>query len=183
MGAAFLGSATESRAQGGLAWTSDNGLRVVTREQTLTTPRRLGAAVRPSRRPVKQARKRSSSAVQKAAYVPDAKPAAPSGNLSGGSGIRWAANSGCLASNLRTAIAHLAANYGHVTVNSTCRSQRHNRRVGGARRSYHLTGNAADIRIRGNVRGALAYLSGHIGGMKHYGGGLFHIDNGPKRRF
>ncbi len=180
IGAAMFGTATDGRAQG-LEWTSTNGLRAIEREQTLTAPRKLGAAVRPSPRPVKQVRKRKSSTVQKAAYIPDTKPAAPSGSLSGG--VRWVANSGCLASNLRGVIAHLAANFGHVTVNSTCRSHRHNRRVGGAPRSHHLTGNAADVRIRGNVRGALAYLRGSVGGLKHYGGGLFHIDNGPKRRF
>ena len=59
--------------------------------------------------------------------------------------------------------------------------RRHNRRVGGARRSWHLTGNAADIRIWGNVRAAARYLRSVAGGYKHYGGGLFHIDTGPRR--
>jgi len=48
-------------------------------------------------------------------------------------------------------------------------------------RSYHLTGDAADIRIWGNVRGAARYLRTVVGGYKHYGGGLFHIDTGPRR--
>jgi uncharacterized protein YcbK (DUF882 family) len=68
-----------------------------------------------------------------------------------------------------------------VTVNSTCRSTARNRAVGGAGHSYHLTGNAADIRIRGNIRAAAVYLRGAAGGFKHYGGGLFHIDTGPHR--
>jgi uncharacterized protein YcbK (DUF882 family) len=81
---------------------------------------------------------------------------------------------------LRGIIAGVAS-FGSVTVNSTCRSTARNRAVGGAGHSYHLTGNAADIRIRGNIRAAAVYLRGAAGGFKHYGGGLFHIDTGPHR--
>lgn len=109
--------------------------------------------------------------------------AAPRPSLSGG-GIAWRANSGCLASNLRSIVSSVAANYGAVTVNSTCRSARHNRRVGGARKSWHLTGNAVDFRVATSAVGRLfAHLRGMVGGIKHYGGGRFHIDNGPKRTF
>ncbi len=103
--------------------------------------------------------------------------------LGGGGGIRWAASSGCLNGTLRSVVAQVAANYGSVTVNSTCRSRRHNARVGGAHRSHHLTGNAVDFRVRGNYRGVVAFLrsQGGVGGIKHYGGGLFHIDTGPRR--
>ncbi len=103
--------------------------------------------------------------------------------LGGGGGIRWAASSGCLNSTLRSVVAQVAANYGSVTVNSTCRSRRHNARVGGAHRSHHLTGNAVDFRVRGNARGLYAFLrsQGGVGGVKHYGGGLYHIDTGPRR--
>jgi len=102
-------------------------------------------------------------------------------SITGGSGVRWVARSGCLNGRLKAAIYHVAQNYGRVRVNSTCRSRRHNRRVGGARRSWHLSGNAADIRIWGNVRRAARYLRSVAGGYKHYGGGLFHIDAGPRR--
>jgi uncharacterized protein YcbK (DUF882 family) len=95
--------------------------------------------------------------------------------------VTWLASAGCLDGSLKAAIYHVAANYGSVTVNSTCRSAAHNRRVGGAPRSKHLTGEAADIRIYGNVSGATAYLRSVVGGFKHYGGGLYHIDNGPRR--
>jgi hypothetical protein len=109
---------------------------------------------------------------------------APAPSLSGGGPIRWIANAGCLSAALHNVIAAVAAQFGAVTVSSTCRSHAHNRRVGGARRSYHLTGSAADFRVHGNVRGAYAYLSSsHGGGLKHYGRGLFHIDTGPRRRF
>jgi hypothetical protein len=104
-------------------------------------------------------------------------------SLGGGGGIRWAASSGCLNGTLRSVVAQVAASYGSVTVNSTCRSRRHNARVGGAHRSHHLTGNAVDFRVRGNYRGVVAFLrsQGGVGGVKHYGGGLFHIDTGPRR--
>ena len=57
------------------------------------------------------------------------------------------------------------------------------RAVGGARKSKHLSGDAVDFRVHGNVRAVYAYLrsSGSVGGLKHYGGGLFHIDNGERR--
>jgi hypothetical protein len=104
-------------------------------------------------------------------------------SVSGGGGIRWAASSGCLNSGLRSVVASVASLFGSVNVNSTCRSRGHNRRVGGARQSHHLTGNAVDFRVRGNWRGVWAYLrsSGGVGGLKHYGGGLFHIDTGARR--
>lgn len=106
----------------------------------------------------------------------------PPKSITGGArGVTWVAQAGCLNGRLKAAIYHVARNYGRVRVNSTCRSRRHNRRVGGARRSLHLSGNAADIRIWGNVRAAARYLRQVAGGYKHYGGGLFHIDTGPKR--
>jgi len=46
-----------------------------------------------------------------------------------------------------------------------------------------LTGEAADFRVHGNAGAAYAYLQSAVGGLKHYGGGLFHIDNGPRRSF
>ncbi|MEM7750133.1 MAG: D-Ala-D-Ala carboxypeptidase family metallohydrolase [Pseudomonadota bacterium] len=105
----------------------------------------------------------------------------PKSITGGARGVTWVARKGCLNGRLKAAIYHVARTYGRVRVNSTCRSRRHNRRVGGARRSLHLTGNAADIRIWGNVRAAARYLRGVAGGYKHYGGGLFHIDTGPRR--
>lgn len=108
---------------------------------------------------------------------------APKPALKSTGGIRWVASSSCLNGTLRSVVSQIAANYGSVTVNSTCRSRSRNRRVGGARKSHHLTGNAVDFRVRGNVRAVYAYLRSHsgVGGLKHYGGGLFHIDTGPRR--
>lgn len=107
--------------------------------------------------------------------------AKPKGSLSGG--VRWAASSGCLDAGLKSIVYQIASNYGPVTVNSTCRSRGHNAAVGGAPRSQHLSGNAVDFRVRGNVGAVYAFLrsNGGVGGLKHYGGGLFHIDTGARR--
>jgi hypothetical protein len=106
---------------------------------------------------------------------------APAKSLTGG-GVRWVASASCLNGTLRSVVAQVAS-YGSVTVNSTCRSKSHNAKVGGASKSHHLTGNAVDFRVRGNVGQVYAFLRSHgsLGGVKHYGGGLFHIDTGPRR--
>lgn len=112
-------------------------------------------------------------------YYPEPKA---SKSLSGG-GVRWVASSGCLDGGLKSVVYHVASNFGPVTVNSTCRNKGHNRSVGGAPKSKHLSGDAVDFRVHGNVGAVYAYLksSGSVGGLKHYGGGLFHIDNGERR--
>lgn len=106
----------------------------------------------------------------------------PKKSLTGGS-VRWVASAGCLDSGLKAVLYQVANNFGPLTVSSTCRAKGHNRKVGGAPKSKHLTGDAADFRVHGNVRGVYAFLRSHgsIGGLKHYGGGLFHIDNGDRR--
>jgi hypothetical protein len=97
--------------------------------------------------------------------------------------IKWVASAHCLASPLRSILAEVAALFGAVRVNSTCRSKTHNARVGGASRSYHLTGQAVDFRIAGNPKAVSQFLLGKktVGGLKHYGFGVFHIDTGPRR--
>lgn len=103
-------------------------------------------------------------------------------SVTGGAGrVQWVANSRCVPRRLRNAINYVARNFGRVRVNSTCRSRRHNRRVGGASRSYHLISQAADFRVFGNIGKAARYLRRVVGGYKHYGRGLFHIDTGPRR--
>ncbi len=177
--ATIISAPSESRADSGNEWLkaafakSPPAVRFDQRS-------RLGAYM-----PDTESRKRSKSKrVRTASLGPTPIPSTePPRSATGGGAIHWKASASCLDSNLRAAIEHVAANYGKVRVNSTCRSHRHNRRVGGARRSYHLSGNAADIRVFGNVRTTLAYLRSAVGGLKHYGGGLFHIDTGPRRRF
>jgi hypothetical protein len=139
-------------------------LRLGTLPPRPDTPRKLGPMV-------------ASLGREFVAPAPSAQPP-----LSGGR-IAWVASAACLASPLRAVLTQIAANFGPVRVNSTCRSRRHNARVGGARRSYHLTGNAADFRVAGGVKEVYAFLraSRSVGGLKHYGFGLFHIDTGPRR--
>ena len=104
------------------------------------------------------------------------------GSLSGG-GITWQASSGCVPGQLRGVLNDLAGTFGPVTVTSTCRGRSQNRAAGGAGQSYHLSGEAVDFRVHGSIGAVYAHLSasGSVGGLKHYGGGLFHIDTGPRR--
>jgi len=97
--------------------------------------------------------------------------------------IHWRASAACLAAPLRAVLDRVAAEFGPLTVNSTCRSRRHNARVGGAPRSYHLTGNAVDFRVRDQFGEVLAFLRRMrtVGGVSHYGSGVFHIDTGLRR--
>lgn len=120
-------------------------------------------------------------------FTPTAAPTGSAGpslgpNLSGGGRVRWVASSNCLNGTLQAVVASLSS-LGSVTVSSTCRSHSRNRRVGGARKSHHLTGDAVDFRVRGNVAAVMAALRSNssVGGIKHYGGGLFHVDTGPRR--
>ena len=107
-------------------------------------------------------------------------PSTPKKSLSGGGGVNWVANSSCLNSSLKSLVNEVAQTYGSVTVSSTCRSHSHNQSVGGAPKSYHLTGDAVDFRVHGNVSGAAAFLKSRVGGYKN-DNGLFHIDTGPRR--
>jgi hypothetical protein len=128
------------------------------------------------------ARRRGSNGVQ-VASLGDSYAPKPSFGPSLSGGVTWVAGNSCLDSTLRGVIADVAASYGRVTVSSTCRSRGHNARVGGAKRSHHLTGDATDFRVHGNWGSAYAFLKSHagVGGLKHYGGGLFHIDTGARR--
>jgi uncharacterized protein YcbK (DUF882 family) len=97
--------------------------------------------------------------------------------------VAFNAPSGCLPGALKSAIYAVAQAFGPVTVNSTVRSTRHNRRVGGARGSYHLRCQAVDFRVRGSTQGLFAFLAGRpgVGGIKRYPLGFWHIDTGPRR--
>ena len=132
-----------------------------------------------SKRTAKRARHKKKYK-QVAALSPSHQPKPKS--ITGG-GVRWVASAGCLNGTLKSIVYQVAAKFGPVTVSSTCRSKKRNARVGGARRSQHLSGNAVDFRVHANHRAAYAYLKnlGSVGGYKHYGGGLFHIDVGPRR--
>jgi len=97
--------------------------------------------------------------------------------------IKWLAYPGCVPKSLKKVLVELSERFGNLTVNSTRRSPQHNREVGGAKHSYHLRCQAVDFRLRHNYRTANAFLlrQAAVGGLKHYGGGRFHIDTGPRR--
>ncbi len=142
-----------------------------------TSTKKLGGYAEATE-PVKKKKKGVKVAALGNSYYADEKPKK---SLSGG-GVRWVASSGCLDGGLKSIIYAVAGNYGSVTVSSTCRSKARNRAVGGASRSKHLSGDAADFRVHGNYSGLVAFVrSRGAGGVKHYGGGLFHIDNGDVR--
>ena len=110
--------------------------------------------------------------------------AAKRSSASGGA-VRWGASPSCLDSRLRQVINQVAANFGPVRVNSTCRSRTHNAKVGGAIHSKHLTGDAADFSVSPKSKPAvLGWLRRQpsVGGLKLYADrGHFHIDTGPRR--
>lgn len=74
-----------------------------------------------------------------------------------------------------------------VIVVSGCRSKSHNRRIGGARESYHLRCMAADIIVPGVRKSTLyRYLDRHParGGLGTYCRSAFvHVDIGPRREW
>src|SRR5262249_11000406 len=73
-----------------------------------------------------------------------------------------------LAAPPRGGLLELAEAFGPITVRGPCRSKEVNARVGGAKRSYHLTGNAVDFNMTGNYRAVLAFLKAkqEVGGLK-----------------
>lgn len=71
-----------------------------------------------------------------------------------------------------------------MIINSGCRCEKHNREVGGAPDSYHLTGQAADWRFEPASYTWYVMLSRWSGGFHYYEDkGFVHTDVGPKRRW
>jgi uncharacterized protein YcbK (DUF882 family) len=74
-----------------------------------------------------------------------------------------------------------------VSVTSGCRSQRHNRRIGGARRSLHMRCSAADIRVAGVPRHQVLRVARALPGRGGIGTycrtSVVHIDVGPRREW
>lgn len=99
------------------------------------------------------------------------------------SGVTLNAPWKCVPNKLKVVINQVSRKFGHVTINSTHRSRRKNRRVGGARRSWHIGCRAVDFRVRGRSRGLYRWLRNHpnVGGLKRYRSGFYHIDIGPRR--
>jgi uncharacterized protein YcbK (DUF882 family) len=75
----------------------------------------------------------------------------------------------------------------HLSVTSGCRSLRHNRRIGGARRSLHVRCMAADIRVTGVSEGTLLRyvrrLPGRGGVGTYCRNSVVHLDIGERREW
>jgi hypothetical protein len=84
---------------------------------------------------------------------------------------------GCpaLPSELRGALED-ARSFGVVRIGSVCGGKH-------AHGSYHYRGQAVDFRMLSGVSAAVTHFRSWRGGMKHYGGGLIHLDTGPHRRW
>lgn len=95
--------------------------------------------------------------------------------------------SSCFPSSLRRILRNVANRFGSVHINSGYRSPGHNRRVGGARNSQHVACRAADIKVWGVSKYALARFlrrqpgRGSVGtyGCKSH----VHVDVGPYRNW
>lgn len=93
----------------------------------------------------------------------------------------------CVPWSLKRVLRRVAHRYGDVVVFSTWRSPWHNRRVGGAKRSYHKRCQAVDFTVRGaDMREVFEYVKrqDEVGGHSLYSrarGGHIHIDTGPRR--
>jgi uncharacterized protein YcbK (DUF882 family) len=70
---------------------------------------------------------------------------------------------------------------------SGCRSRAHNRRIGGARESYHLRCMAADIIVPGvskyRLWGHLMHIPGRGGVGTYCRSSFVHLDVGPRREW
>ncbi len=106
--------------------------------------------------------------------------------LSGMVGKRRRAKIGCIPPDLRMLLNTVAWHYGKkVHIQSGYRSKHYNRRVGGARRSFHVSCKAVDIQVSGvnkyNLAKFLKTLPGRGGIGTYCNSSTVHIDVGPER--
>ena len=96
---------------------------------------------------------------------------------------------GCVTKNARlmSALRKVRAKYGRaVVVDSAYRSPAYNRKVRGAKGSYHMSCNALDIYVASVSKDALRTFVRtlpEIGGVGIYASGSIHMDTGPVRNW
>ncbi|HMB09144.1 YcbK family protein [Saliniramus sp.] len=97
--------------------------------------------------------------------------------------VRASTPTECLPHDLKGVLAKVAEEFGAISVQSTHRSPKRNRRAGGAPQSLHLDCRAIDFRVDARGREVMAWLREHpdVGGLKMYRNGVIHIDNGARR--
>ena len=106
--------------------------------------------------------------------------------LSGMIGKRRQANISCIPADLRMILNTVAWHFGkRVHIQSGFRSKHHNRRIGGAKGSFHVSCKAVDIQVSGINKYKLAKflktLPGRGGVGTYCNVSTVHIDVGPKR--
>jgi hypothetical protein len=84
----------------------------------------------------------------------------------------------CVAAELRTVLADVAARFGPVTVVSTHRLNSDNHSPGTIRHRLHAACKAVDFKTAGKLNEVLAFLRSRpeVSGINSYRGGLIHID-------
>jgi hypothetical protein len=100
----------------------------------------------------------------------------------------YSGSGGGLHPRLRSMLYHVEAHFHRpLVVVSGCRSHQHNRRIGGARESWHLRCQAADVKISGVNKYAVARFASSLPGRGGIGtychDGSVHIDLGPRRQW
>ena len=95
---------------------------------------------------------------------------------------------GKLDTDLKTLLAAIETHFGKkLMITSGCRTPEHNRAVGGAPHSYHLSCDAADIVIPGvakeDVRAYALSLPGRGGVGTYCSLDIVHVDVGPVRQW
>jgi Peptidase M15 len=100
----------------------------------------------------------------------------------------YSGNTGGLSPRLSYLLRRVEAHFHRpLQVISGCRSHAHNRRIGGARESWHLRCMAADIKLVGVNKGAVARYAAGLPGRGGIGtychDSNVHIDLGPRREW
>jgi Peptidase M15 len=95
---------------------------------------------------------------------------------------------GRLNKDLRRLLVEISSKFGRpVIVTSGCRSSKGNRRAGGARRSFHLSCQAADIKVIGVSEATVLRVARNLTGRGGIGtycrNTVVHIDVGPRRQW